>query len=185
MLVDYSCKSCIKVRRFVVMAVSAIRRSLALLRRISAGNLGSWSLRSCPGGPSSFPAVATTATSSCRFTAVAARTMTSSSSGGGGGGSRLDLSGVYPPIATPFDDHENVDYDKLDFNLQRWNDVPFRGLQRTVCWSVPPFLSLCSSSYVLLYLCVYIGLYCYSVALGHSYRPSVTKGYWHNICLKV
>jgi len=59
--------------------------------------------------------------------------MTSSSSGGGGGGSRLDLSGVYPPIATPFDDHENVDYDKLDFNLQRWNDVPFRGLQRTVC----------------------------------------------------
>lgn len=47
--------------------------------------------------------------------------------GGGRGPPRLDLSGVYPPIATPFDNNENVDYDKLGFNLQRWNDVPFRG----------------------------------------------------------
>jgi len=49
---------------------------------------------------------------------------TTSSSGVGG---RLDISGVYPPIATPFDNDENVDYDKLLFNLQRWNDIPFKG----------------------------------------------------------
>jgi len=47
--------------------------------------------------------------------------------GGGGRRARLDLSGVYPPIATPFDDNENVDYDRLGFNLQRWNDIPFKG----------------------------------------------------------
>jgi len=39
----------------------------------------------------------------------------------------LDLSGVFPPIATPFDNNENIDYDNLHFNLQRWNDIPFRG----------------------------------------------------------
>lgn len=56
--------------------------------------------------------------------------MTSSTpaTSGGGGGPRLDLSGVYPPIATPFDDNENVDYVKLGFNLQRWNDIPFKGI---------------------------------------------------------
>jgi len=45
----------------------------------------------------------------------------------GGRASRLDLAGVFPPIATPFNDNENVNYDKLDFNLRRWNDVPFKG----------------------------------------------------------
>jgi len=40
---------------------------------------------------------------------------------------RLDLSGVYPPITTPFDNKENVDYNKLEFNMQRWNDILFKG----------------------------------------------------------
>jgi hypothetical protein len=39
----------------------------------------------------------------------------------------LDISGIYPPIVTSFDSDENIDYDKLRFNLNRWNDVPFRG----------------------------------------------------------
>jgi len=57
--------------------------------------------------------------------------MTSSGDGAGPASSgrrvKLDLAGVYPPIATPFDNNENVDYNKLGFNLQRWNDIPFRG----------------------------------------------------------
>lgn len=39
----------------------------------------------------------------------------------------LDLGGVYPPIATPFDADENILYDKLDSNLQIWNNAPFKG----------------------------------------------------------
>lgn len=40
---------------------------------------------------------------------------------------RLDIAGVYPPIATPFDADENICYDRLKENLDRWNAVPFRG----------------------------------------------------------
>ena len=39
----------------------------------------------------------------------------------------VDLSGVFPPIATPFDNNDCIDYDKLAFNLQRWNEIPFKG----------------------------------------------------------
>jgi 4-hydroxy-2-oxoglutarate aldolase len=42
-------------------------------------------------------------------------------------GPTLDLSGVYPPIATPFDEDENIDYGKLQFNMSKWNEAPFRG----------------------------------------------------------
>jgi len=63
--------------------------------------------------------------------ASTASSMTSSGDGAGPASSgrrvKLDLAGVYPPIATPFDNNENVDYNKLGFNLQRWNDIPFRG----------------------------------------------------------
>lgn len=40
---------------------------------------------------------------------------------------RLDISGVYPPIATPFTQSEDVDYQKLCDNLNKYADVPFRG----------------------------------------------------------
>lgn len=43
-------------------------------------------------------------------------------------GSRLDLSGIYPPIATPFTAQEDVDYQLLEDNLQKYNQIPFRGL---------------------------------------------------------
>lgn len=39
----------------------------------------------------------------------------------------LDLGGVYPPIATPFDAEENILYDKLESNLRLWSKAPFRG----------------------------------------------------------
>ncbi|KAM4612388.1 4-hydroxy-2-oxoglutarate aldolase, mitochondrial [Polymixia lowei] len=43
-------------------------------------------------------------------------------------GHRLDLSGIYPPIATPFTVKEDVDYQKLEENLQKYAQIPFKGL---------------------------------------------------------
>ncbi|XP_068451814.1 4-hydroxy-2-oxoglutarate aldolase, mitochondrial [Clinocottus analis] len=40
----------------------------------------------------------------------------------------LDLSGIYPPIATPFTREEDVDYGSLEANLRKYNEIPFRGL---------------------------------------------------------
>ncbi|ELT93590.1 hypothetical protein CAPTEDRAFT_134600 [Capitella teleta] len=39
----------------------------------------------------------------------------------------LDISGVYPPIATPFGEDENIDYEKLKANMDKWEEAPFRG----------------------------------------------------------
>ncbi|KAI3352567.1 hypothetical protein L3Q82_005504 [Scortum barcoo] len=41
---------------------------------------------------------------------------------------RLDLRGIYPPIATPFTAQEDVDYKKLEENLQKYAKIPFKGL---------------------------------------------------------
>lgn len=41
---------------------------------------------------------------------------------------QLDLSGIYPPIATPFNKDETIAYDKLESNMNIWNKIPFRGL---------------------------------------------------------
>ncbi|XP_008297160.1 4-hydroxy-2-oxoglutarate aldolase, mitochondrial [Stegastes partitus] len=40
---------------------------------------------------------------------------------------RLDLSGIYPPIATPFTAKEDVDYQKLEENLHKYAKIPFKG----------------------------------------------------------
>lgn len=40
---------------------------------------------------------------------------------------RLDLRGIYPPIATPFTPQEDVDFQKLEENLQKYAKIPFRG----------------------------------------------------------
>ncbi|KAH6937664.1 hypothetical protein HPB50_003559 [Hyalomma asiaticum] len=41
----------------------------------------------------------------------------------------LDISGIYPPITTPFDGSSgSVSYEKLEHNLKRWSSLPFRGL---------------------------------------------------------
>ncbi|XP_063290176.1 4-hydroxy-2-oxoglutarate aldolase, mitochondrial [Pelobates fuscus] len=40
----------------------------------------------------------------------------------------LDIKGIYPPITTPFTKHQEVDYDQLEENLQRYSTIPFRGI---------------------------------------------------------
>lgn len=40
---------------------------------------------------------------------------------------RLDLSGIFPPIATPFDADGTIAYDRLEANVQRWQRSPFKG----------------------------------------------------------
>lgn len=42
-------------------------------------------------------------------------------------GKRLDISGIYPPIATPFTQSEDVDYQRLEDNLKKYSHLPFRG----------------------------------------------------------
>ncbi|KAG5855276.1 4-hydroxy-2-oxoglutarate aldolase, mitochondrial [Anguilla anguilla] len=44
------------------------------------------------------------------------------------GTQRLDIRGIYPPIATPFTEKEEVDYQKLNANLEKYAKIPFRGL---------------------------------------------------------
>jgi len=39
----------------------------------------------------------------------------------------VDLSGIFPPIPTPFNKDESIAYDKLASNIQRWEKVPFQG----------------------------------------------------------
>lgn len=46
----------------------------------------------------------------------------------------LDVAGVYPPVATPFDSNENIDYAKLEQNFQRWDKMPFRGKVTFFAW---------------------------------------------------
>lgn len=40
---------------------------------------------------------------------------------------RLDLSGIFPPIPTPFNEDESIAYDKLKENLSKWERYPFTG----------------------------------------------------------
>ncbi|XP_047488183.1 4-hydroxy-2-oxoglutarate aldolase, mitochondrial-like [Penaeus chinensis] len=40
----------------------------------------------------------------------------------------VDLSGVFPPMPTPFNPNESVNYDKFASNIEAWNKVPFKGL---------------------------------------------------------
>ncbi|XP_036439810.1 4-hydroxy-2-oxoglutarate aldolase, mitochondrial isoform X5 [Colossoma macropomum] len=46
----------------------------------------------------------------------------------GRAGQRLDIGGIYPPIATPFTQEGDVDYQSLDENLWKYDGIPFRGL---------------------------------------------------------
>lgn len=41
---------------------------------------------------------------------------------------KLDISGVYPPIITNFEDNEDVAYHYLESNIKKWNEIPFKGL---------------------------------------------------------
>jgi len=39
----------------------------------------------------------------------------------------LSLAGVYPPLATPFNENEDIAFDKLHDNMMKLNQIPFRG----------------------------------------------------------
>ena len=39
----------------------------------------------------------------------------------------LDISGIFPPIPTPFDKDENISYEHLENNIKRWSEIPFKG----------------------------------------------------------
>ena len=41
--------------------------------------------------------------------------------------SPLNISGVYPPIATPFDGNEDISWKKLEQNMNKWNKFDFAG----------------------------------------------------------
>lgn len=36
--------------------------------------------------------------------------------------------GIFPPIPTPFDRKENIDFNALKFNIQKWNNTDLSGL---------------------------------------------------------
>lgn len=42
-------------------------------------------------------------------------------------GHNLDLTGIYPPITTPFNPDESIAWDKLKENIGKMNDAPIRG----------------------------------------------------------
>jgi len=39
----------------------------------------------------------------------------------------MDLSGIYPPIVTPFHQNEEINDDALQQNFNKWNKIPFKG----------------------------------------------------------
>jgi len=41
--------------------------------------------------------------------------------------SKIDLTGVYPPIVTPFNEDESIAWDKLKSNISKWNQHPLAG----------------------------------------------------------
>ncbi|KAH9524693.1 hypothetical protein Btru_027536 [Bulinus truncatus] len=41
--------------------------------------------------------------------------------------SQLDISGIFPPIPTPFNKDETIAFDKLEINMEKWNKIPFKG----------------------------------------------------------
>ncbi|XP_046555018.1 4-hydroxy-2-oxoglutarate aldolase, mitochondrial-like [Haliotis rubra] len=41
--------------------------------------------------------------------------------------STKDISGIFPPIPTPFNADETIAWDKLESNIKKWNEIPLRG----------------------------------------------------------
>lgn len=82
-------------------------------------------------GPQSSPSLVTMLLSRCvraaRPLIAAARPAARSLSAAAASSKRLDLSGIYPPIATPFTAAEDVDHGKLRENVHKYAEIPFRG----------------------------------------------------------
>ncbi|CAH0382212.1 unnamed protein product [Bemisia tabaci] len=54
---------------------------------------------------------------------------------------QFSLNGVFPPLPTPFDQNENVDFDALRKNLSLWEKIPFKGYMVGGSNSELPFVS--------------------------------------------
>lgn len=63
----------------------------------------------------------------CRGGHLTAWNRSRSHTGAAAAAAKLDLSGIYPPIATPFTAKEDVDYHRLQENLQKYAKIPFKG----------------------------------------------------------
>uniref|UniRef100_A0A8C5UV87 Phosphatidylinositol 4-kinase type 2 n=1 Tax=Microcebus murinus TaxID=30608 RepID=A0A8C5UV87_MICMU len=50
-----------------------------------------------------------------------------------GEGKKVDISGIYPPLTTPFTATAEVDYGKLEENLHKLGTLPFRGAVGGIC----------------------------------------------------
>uniref|UniRef100_E9Q1R2 4-hydroxy-2-oxoglutarate aldolase 1 n=1 Tax=Mus musculus TaxID=10090 RepID=E9Q1R2_MOUSE len=48
-------------------------------------------------------------------------------------GKKVDIAGIYPPVTTPFTATAEVDYGKLEENLNRLATFPFRGAVGGIC----------------------------------------------------
>ena len=48
----------------------------------------------------------------------------------------LDLSGIYPPIPTPFKENEDIAWEQLSNNLNKWDKFPFKGMLLQVLCTV-------------------------------------------------
>ena len=55
----------------------------------------------------------------------------------------LDLSGIYPPIPTPFEKNENIDWQSLKSNLRKWDSFPFKGRDTFFINVLLGFFKLC------------------------------------------
>lgn len=51
-----------------------------------------------------------------------------------GKGKKVDISGIYPPVTTPFTATAEVDYGKLEENLHKLGTFPFRGKWACPLW---------------------------------------------------
>lgn len=47
---------------------------------------------------------------------------------------KMDISGIFPPIPTPFNEKEDIDYEKLKENVEKWNEIPFKGTNFILVW---------------------------------------------------
>ena len=70
--------------------------------------------------------------------------------------SSLDLSGIYPPIPTPFTDQEDIAWDQLQSNINKWSDIGFKGNWLISCFKFLFQFQFSSSRVCLRYFLTFI-----------------------------
>ncbi|XP_035209451.1 4-hydroxy-2-oxoglutarate aldolase, mitochondrial-like [Stegodyphus dumicola] len=64
----------------------------------------------------------------------------------------LNISGIYPPITTTFDEDGNITFEKIMYNLEKWKSIPLRGY--VVMGSTGEFVSLTEDEKIQIVKCV-------------------------------